>query len=144
MYEILIGDVKGQHVSIVVVCREREDAYDADDGNWLVTKVAVRAGAWSGKYSATMRSGDFEAFRKQLRLLYDQQGDVAVFESLEEWLSLKLTRDRQGRISVEGSAIDQLGIGNLLTFRFEVDQSYLPKIIAQLEAAEQAFPFRGI
>ena len=53
MSQILIGDAKGQHVSINVMYREREDAYDADDGNWLVTQMSVRAGAWFGSYSAT-------------------------------------------------------------------------------------------
>lgn len=141
---VLIGASGGEHVAIDVLYRADPDATDADDGNWLESEIAIRAGAWSGRFRAALRAEDFPAFRKQLAALYRDLAGVAGFSTMEEWLTLKLVGDRHGHISIEGEAIDVCGIGNRLLFHFAIDQSYLPAAIEQLEGIEQAFPCRGM
>ena len=67
---------------------------------------------------------------------------TAAFDTLEDQLKLRLAGDRRGHILVRGTAKDRVGTGNELEFGFEIDQSYLPEIMKELEAIEKCFPSR--
>lgn len=140
MDRVVIGDENDQHVSIVVL---RRDSHDAGDGRWLLMQVSVRAGQWIGKFKACVRTEELVAFRQRLESLHKSPGRVANCGSLENWLALQLTVAGPGRILVQGAAIDECGTGKLLKFNFEIDQSDLPAIIAQLQTIEQKLPVRG-
>jgi hypothetical protein len=52
--------------------------------------------------------------------------------------------DSLGHIMVEGTACDEPGRGNRLTFTLEqLDQSYLPKMLSELREIEHEVPLRG-
>ncbi len=136
MNRVLIGDEDDQHVSIVVL---RRDSHDTGDRAWLLTRVSVRAGQWTGKFKACVRMEEFVAFRRRLKSLKSAPGQVATCGSLENWLELRVSAESSGQLLVQGAAIDECGTGNLLKFNFEIDQSELPNIIAQLEGIVQTF-----
>jgi len=62
---------------------------------------------------------------------------------MEPWLTLKLEGDKLGHVMVTGMADDEVAIGNKLSFRFEIDQSYLPSLIKDLRALLAEFPVVG-
>jgi len=115
MNRVLIGDEEDQHVSIVVL---RRDSHDAGDQAWLLTRVSVRAGQWTGKFKACVRMEEFVAFRRRLKSLKNSSGQVATYGSLENWLELRLSAEPSGQLLVRGAAIDACGTGNLLKFNF--------------------------
>ncbi|MFL5797041.1 MAG: hypothetical protein ACJ77A_03795 [Actinomycetota bacterium] len=62
---------------------------------------------------------------------------------MEPWVNLRLQGDGLGQVSVSGTADDKVSTGNKLQFRFELDQTWLPKIIEDLEALMREFPVVG-
>jgi len=143
MTKVCIGSPTGEHVSIEVLSYQYPDLTDVDDGNWLFSQISVRAGMWQGSVQATLRTEDFPEFYRQIKELYQNPVSTAKYETLEGWLNLTLSGDRFGHINIEGSALDAPGIGNELRFHFQIDQSYLPAILASLEALEAEYPIRG-
>ncbi len=140
---ILIGPKSGDHVSIEVLRRERAGESDYWDGNWLETIVEVRAGAWAGKFPAHLRSDEFQAFRQEVARLYDRLEGTAEFSPIEPWLMVRLVGNGRGGIAVEGEACDKIGTGNTLQFRGEIDQTYLPQLLKELDEVLRTFPVVG-
>jgi hypothetical protein len=117
---------------------------DGDDGNWLSARISVSAGAWAGSFDAHLRAEEFQAFRQQCERLYQALRGTAVFHPMEPWLQLTLTGDAKGHIELAGEATDHVGWGNRLIFNFlELDQSFLPPLVAQLREVEENFPVVG-
>lgn len=132
--DVCIGSAASEHVGIIV-----HSADDPDGYGWLDCEVEVVAGGFSGRFRASLRTADFASFRKQLQRLYRKLEGVASFTTLEEQLALSLTGDGKGHITVEGTAIDFAGTGNRLLFEFAIDQTYLPRVIAELQRVEHDF-----
>lgn len=130
--DVCIGSAATEHVGIAV-----RSADDPDGYGWLDCDVEVVAGGFNGRFRASLRIPDFATFRKQLQRLYKKLEGVASFTTLEEQLALRLTGDGKGHITVEGTAIDFCGTGNRLQFEFALDQTYLPRIISELERVER-------
>jgi hypothetical protein len=126
-----IGSTSGNHVIFRVVGMP-------DQEGWVNTEIDIQAGFWRGVYVASLQAEDFPLFRQQLQALYSWKDNVAQFSTIEEWLTLKLTLDHHGHVRLEGTATDEPGTGNVLAFHLDLDQSYLPQIITELESVERA------
>jgi len=137
--ELRIGQDELEHVVIDVQAGPDPE----DEHGWVSCELTVKAGAWSGSYAAELRTPEFPLFREQLEQLRREPTAIAVFETLEGQLKLRLIGDRRGHIRVRGRAMDKAGIGNQLEFGLEIDQSYLPELIAKLKLIEKRFPARG-
>jgi hypothetical protein len=133
----------GQYLIIEVHYRSYPLAEDRWDGNWLNSAVEVRAGEFTGRVSCYLRADEFVRFRDELRKLYEALEGRAVFTTLENQLKLTLVGDGSGRIDLEGLLRDQAGLGNTLDFHFSLDQTYLPAVLARLDALLLSFPARG-
>lgn len=141
------GTETTSYIYVEVLSRARPGATDYWDGNWLNTVVEVTAGPWRGSYRASLRADEFAEFRNQLQALYEDTGiKQAQFHSMEPWLQLSLERsDRLGHLRVAGRAqAEPFFEGhNLLQFVLELDQTYLPRVIDELEAIVNEFPVIG-
>ena len=127
----IILDVKGY------LCPEAEDDLD---GNWLSADVIVSAGAWQGRYQANVRAEELLELKNELARLYDKLEYSFEFQTMEDWIALRFAGAKMGQITVEGTACDCPGTGNTLAFSFEIDQSYLPGIIEDLQRITDKFP----
>jgi hypothetical protein len=107
-------------------------------------EISIKAGAWSGVYSADFRTPDFPLFREQIERLYRDPTAIATFDTLEGQLKLQLKGDRRGHIRVFGTARDDFVRRNQFMFEFEIDQSYLPELLRELELIEERFPANGL
>jgi hypothetical protein len=143
-HEVLIGHTASDHVSIRVLGRLHADASDYWDGNWLVTPIEIVAGAFEGQIGASLRVEELRGFREAIQRLNISLRGEALLESMETWLTLRITIDGSGRIVASGRVIDRPGAGNELSFRIDgLDQSYLPHMINALEEIETFFPVIG-
>jgi hypothetical protein len=118
-------------------------ANDYWDGNWLAVEVVITMGAWRGRFEASLRADDFERSHAELEELREDLSSAAQFSSLEPWLALRLKGDGLGHILIDGEATDVLGKGARLSFQMEIDQTFLPALIAELRAVLEQFPVRG-
>src|SRR5688572_5706046 len=125
--------------------RQFPDAQDRWDGNWLnVTAHCGQAGASVWTTGAILDTIGLLRFRDELERLHQTLSGEAVLESHEPNVIVRVAAaDSAGhlRVRVEVSP-DHLAQGHW--FEFEIDQSYLPAAVAQLESVLAAFPVRGI
>lgn len=111
------------------------------DSYWLKATVIIRAGAFSGTYEADFMSVDFVKFKKELEHLYHNLNSTATFEGLERYLSITLNGDGLGHLEGFCHASDKPGwMQNDLEFYVNIDQTYIPKLIRQLENIISEFP----
>lgn len=133
----------GDHLSIEVGMRAHPGATDFDDGNWLSTRVTLRAGGFAAEVAATLRAEELRAFRDALRALDETLRGSATFATMEGWFELGLEVDRRGRVTASGFLIDDHTSGNRLRFTLRFDQTELKRMIRELDAVLSVFPVVG-
>jgi hypothetical protein len=138
-----IGRPSEDHVTVTPLYRPHDQCHDYWDGNWIESRVDIRAGGFSGRFEASLRADEFETFMKELVALYESLRGEAKFSSLEEWLSIEVAGDGLGHFEARCQARDEAGIGNLLQFRLRFDQTETARIAAGLRSIIHAFPVRG-
>ncbi len=131
------------YVAIAPRCRERPEALDYWDGNWISTTITIAAGAFRGEFEAQLRAEEFVRFRDEVRPLYANLIGRAKFETMEEWLAIAIDGDGKGHFHASCVAVDLPGTGNRLTFAIDFDQTDLPEILRGLAAIISAFPVIG-
>jgi hypothetical protein len=131
---------QSDHLAITAVGRMHPGATDYWDGNWLTTSIEFQVGDFSGQINAALRTNELAEFRAQLVTLYETLKGEARLDSIEDWLAMTFEGDGAGHVSVSGAMRDQPGVGNTVQFTFNLDQTYLPSILDQLEEIDREFP----
>ncbi len=134
MVNFKLGTEASNYLAVAIDGRpdERDD--------WLSATISVQAGAFSGMIDATLLTCDFPRFRTQIELLYKALSGTANFETIEGQLQINLNGNERGGIAVDGMVQDRVGDGNKLHFQFEIDQTYLPRLIRELREIESEYP----
>jgi hypothetical protein len=130
-------------VSMAIRRRSGDEAADYWDGNWLSATATFSLGLFQGSIPGSIRAEELVPFHEQLGQLYQSLCGTAEFSTMEGWFGIKLTGDSRGHVHCGGFIMDRAGDGNRLNFSFEIDQSYLPPMLAGLEQARAAFPVVG-
>jgi hypothetical protein len=143
MCVIRFGGEEAEYLTLTIHARKGLDTADYWDGNWLYCTADVSAGPFRGSVTSTIRTDDLSRFLPRLEDLYQRlQGEVR-FDTMEDWLDVRIVGDRRGHVEVGGRLCDVNTLGNVLEFRLSFDQTYLPAILRQLRAALEAFPVVG-
>jgi hypothetical protein len=121
---------------------ERTGEYD--DDNWLRVQVSVAAGSFRVSYDAMFQVAELEKFESQLSSLYKSPEQTVFFEALEGQLSLELSGNRLGAVTLRGIAEDQPGIGNRLHFSLKLDQTQVGSAVQQLRDILVLYPVRSV
>jgi len=124
--------------------RQFPDAQDKWDGNWLnVTAHCGQSGASVWATGAILDTVGLLRFRDELERLHQTLSGEAVLESHEPNVRVRVaSSDGGGHLHVRAEITpDHLAQGHW--FEFEIDQSYLPATVAQLESVLMEFPVKG-
>jgi hypothetical protein len=140
---VRIGSTLGHAVVVRATRRERPDATDYWDGNWIHADIEVAAGAFRGRYEAQLRAEEVHAFRDEMRALGSKLDGMAAFKTIEEWLRMQIVGDGRGHFRASCHAIDAPDGGTRLTFEVSFDQTELPAIVRALDRICDAFPVVG-
>jgi hypothetical protein len=105
--------------------------------------LGCNTGGFRGAFRASLRTDEFVRFREQLGLLYENLDGRAEFQSMERWLSIRVSGDGRGHFEADCEARDDPSFGNALRFTLHFDQTELPVILRGLAALEEAFPVKG-
>lgn len=141
--EVILGDSERERIRLTVLGRSHPTCTDYWDGNWLRTSVSVQIGGFSGSYVADLRAEEFRSFGDEVASLYSALEGDATFTTMEGQVSLVLSGDGMGHVSVKADLRDEAGTGNRLHCEFDIDQTYLPAIIDALGAIDSAWPVLG-
>lgn len=140
---LVLGSEASEHLTVHSLRRNYPECGDYWDGNWLGCAVDARAGAFRGHVDASLRAEEFVAFREGVRRLYEQLAGEAKFETMEQWLSIRVVGDGRGHFEAKCDLLDDPGVGNRLTFTLAFDQTFLPKMLRELDGIIDAFPVVG-
>lgn len=123
--EILIGYPGGDHVLL------RFRGFDYDREGWLGSEIEVRCDGWNGRTKTTFMKGELGRFGQEIRKLHRALSGTAELHPLEPNLTMLLSGDGKGHISVRGTA-HNLYETTKLNFTFEIDQTFLSDIAGAL------------
>ncbi|MFD0976987.1 WapI family immunity protein [Salinimicrobium gaetbulicola] len=140
--EIMFFELKGSgdFLRIDVIGIALPDVEDDWDQKWVKSKVSLKAGGFSGQFDCDLVTTDFKKFRDQLSELYEKMNGVALFDTLEEQIYLKIKGDGIGHFKADCKVMDSIGTGNALEFKLEFDQTFIPQMIIQLDDIMRTFP----
>lgn len=128
--------------SIKIIGYERMEASDYYDANWLVVSITADIEGIYTKFSqACLLTRDFFEFSQQLINLNNGCIDSAKLESFEPNIEVSISKvGSLGELNMSGKLIPP--DGNLHQFSLQIDQSYLPPIIADIKDALLKYPVR--
>jgi hypothetical protein len=127
--EVLISGQTGERITI-----RRVTAIGPE--GWFDAEVEVRCDGWHGKFRASFMQGELSRFARELRILYKQLNGKAILAPMEPNLELSFTGDGKGHVEVKGTARNNFHTGTKLSFRLDLDQTYLPAIATALADAD--------
>ena len=107
MCVIRVGGEENDSLEIAIAGYTYPVAGDYWDGNWLRVDVKVATGAFRGDVTGNLRTEELELFRDQLAALLDTLKGTAEFRTMEEWLSLRVTSDRRGHLTLATEIQDE-------------------------------------
>jgi len=124
--------------------RQYPDSEDEYDGNWLrVTAHCGASGASVWAQGSILAVTDIHGFGEQCAAMRRGEANSATLDPIEPELKITLeTADRLGHIDAQ-IEITPDHPAQLHSMGFEVDQSHLPRIVAQCSAIVREFPVRG-
>ena len=118
--EVLIGLPEGDHVLFLNWRRASE--------GWICAEADVRCGPWHGRIKVEFYMDELFKFGEEVRRLYRDLKGTAKLNPIESDIKLELTGNGRGEIEVTGVARSQFAIDSQLSFRFLIDQTFLPNI----------------
>jgi hypothetical protein len=134
----------GNFIRLTSVKVRYPDATTDWDKNWIDVKIEVKAGPFTGAYSAQILTVDFKAFRKGLATIYDNLNGHAIFEDIEGYLKINIEGDGIGHFGADCIACNKPGCGAItLNFELHFDQTQIMPMIRQLDAIMASFPMVG-
>lgn len=119
--EVCAGNKESEHVSLKKVTRTGRE-------NWFNVEIDIRCDGWHGTIRANFMQGELTRFGEEIRHLHRRLSGEAKLEPLEPHLVLSLAGDGKGHILVCGEARNHFESGTVLSFQFEIDQTYLPSL----------------
>ena len=110
MCVIRVGGEENEFLEIAINGYTYPGASDYCDGNWLRADVRIAAGGFYGRVTGYVRAEELELFRNQLTALLDTLQGIAEFRTMEGWLSLQVTSDRRGNLTLAAEVQDEPGM----------------------------------
>ena len=126
MAEINITSTTGDSIDISVYGRTYPQESDRWDGNWLNSKIKIKAGNFCGTTDALLRSDELEQLSK--------------FSPMEPWIIFQMAGNKRGHIELTGEITDRPGTGNVLKYRLELSRPDLEEILKKVDVILQEFP----
>jgi hypothetical protein len=121
MFYICIGS-ESEFVKLVLPYRSEE---------WIETNVSIAVQGFTGSLNAFFDVRDFVSFESELQTLYQNLQGTATLHPLEEQVLLTLVGNGIGGITMNGIA--RSSFENQLEFMIELDQTFIPEILMQLQ-----------
>lgn len=136
-------DLRMGGLSLWIHGRAYEDSTEDGDGNWLqITALCRYPGAWTRAEGTILHLGEIVRFLAGCEKLFQTLNGVAALDCMEPNLNVELESTGSGHVTVRISITpDHLTQSHAYTE--ELDQTFLPPIIAGCRAILAKYPVRG-
>lgn len=132
-----------ERVEIEVISRRYPDTTNYWDINWIDSKINVDIPGYVVEFHASLRTDELSDFLNELQLLNKNLKGNATLNNLDKYIHFECEMDRLGKMKWSGETCYPAGFGAVLNFEFNSDQSYLERLIKELEAVLSVFPIIG-
>jgi hypothetical protein len=136
-------DLKIAGLSIWIHGRQFENAEDYWDGNWL--RATAHCGAEGAEVTISgsfLHLPELTRWAAGSRQLLSGAAQFAELPTIEPELTVQMKMATLGHITMEVE-ITPNHLQQQHKFTFEIDQTYLPRLIRQIETVEARYPTRG-
>jgi hypothetical protein len=143
MEELGEPDLELAGFKLCILGRQFPDSEDYWDGNWLVVNAVC--GSLSSQVRAAgsfLHLSELETWLEQLRSAYARAEGIAELRCMEPNLSIRLELGKLGSGTVR-VCLTPDHLKETHEVEFDIDQSYLPPVIRQLERILAAYPVRN-
>lgn len=111
------------------------------DSAWIDVKIEVKAGAFTAKYKAGLRTSDFKILKEYFGYIYSHLDGEFKFEDIEHHFELNLKGDGIGHFEIYCTVSDEPGyMESSLSFYLSIDQTQIMPIVWQLDEILNRFP----
>jgi hypothetical protein len=100
---------------------------------WGQADVDIAVAGFTGRLCPWVERQDFTLFAAKLRRLYETLDGTAEFSPIERQLTFCLTAGIGGHIQLEGEALFGPVFENRLSFKLDLDQTYLREPLQHIE-----------
>lgn len=113
----------------------------SDDDYWVAAHIRAEMPGFQAAFSNELTLGELQGFHQDLKRLHAELKGTARLRAIEGFLDVTAEMDTQGHIhwTVELADVNS-GSYARLAFEMNADQSYLPALLEQIEAALQDMP----
>jgi hypothetical protein len=129
---VLIGKDGADHVRIKIALPPLDRRDVEGQGHDVKAEVEIRSGPFSGAFRSFFSISELAAFTKHVEGIYNALSGTVTLRQLEGQLNLKMEHRGLGHIRVQGHARGDAAWYAVLHFDFEIDQTFLPKIVGEL------------
>lgn len=133
-----------ERVEIEILTRTHPTSLDFWDGNWIDSNIKVVIPGYSVHFPAHLRTDELRDFLYELKSMNRTLKGSAVLNNLDHYIHIESEINNLGHINWKGETCYPAGYGARLNFEFQSNQSYLHKIIKELEAILEIYPVIGI
>lgn len=101
---------------------------------WIESRAEIVVDGFQGQILPWFQWIDFVRFAASLRKLHETLKGTAELRPCEAQLTLELTCDNCGHVTMKGNASSNIAGDNILTFEISLDQTFLAEPIRVLES----------
>lgn len=127
---------------ISVLSYERSAA-DGTEPEWLSCSVECSVGPFHAKMAVPLATEDLRRFRDSLAGMLAAMRGEARLDTIEDRIGIRVEMGKRGNATVSGTISYHSGPQGTLSFKFDTDQSYLARSLAETDRAVEVFPERG-
>lgn len=139
-FHILSEDTR---IEIDVLYRNYPNSSDYWDGNWVSSKLKIEIPGYTVSFNADLRTDELSNFMNELKLMNKKMKGKAALSNLDGYLHIEGEMNKLGQIFWTAETCYPAGYGAVLKFEFVSDQSYLERLIKELNDILVAFPVLG-
>ena len=130
-------------IEIDVLYRNYPNSSDYWDGNWVTSNINIKIPGYLVNFGANLRTDELRDFTNEIKLMSKHLKGKANLKNLENYLHIECGMEKLGNIIWTAETCFPAGYGAVLKFEFESDQSFLIRLIKELETILTAFPVIG-
>lgn len=138
----LLGE-ENERVEMEVLSRKHPNSSDYWDVNWIVSKINVEIPGYLGQFYVDLRTDELRDFVDELKLMSSSLKGKAILKNLDSTIHFECEMNYSGQIMWSGETCYPAGYGAVLKFEFKSDQSYLKRLIKELDDILSVFPVIG-
>ncbi|AVK97392.1 hypothetical protein FCT18_01850 [Lysinibacillus sphaericus] len=138
----ILGE-KNERIEIEVLIRIYPNSTDYWDANWITSTIKIEIPGYLVQFTADLRTDELRDFLAELTMISSDLSGKAMLLNMEDYIQLECQMNKMGQLLWSGQTCYPVGNGAVLKFEFKSDQSYLQRLVKEVEDILLVFPVIG-